>query len=206
MAEFIGFPKIPRLSRNCIISEKIDGTNGQIFIGLDEDGTMEFLVGSRSRWITLKNDNHGFARWAYEHQEELMLLGPGHHFGEWWGQGINRGYGLKEKRFSLFNTIRWNENLFNEYKIGAWETSKSKEPRPIFARAPECCGVVPILYNGPFGMGAIYDQLRELRELGSLAAPGWMKPEGVVVYHTASGHLYKKTLERDEKPKGVIEE
>lgn len=55
--EFMEFPKIARLSRECIITEKIDGTNGQIFI--DEDG--KFLIGSRTRWITPENDNHGFA-------------------------------------------------------------------------------------------------------------------------------------------------
>jgi hypothetical protein len=28
--EFAGFPKIARLSRECVITEKIDGTNAQI--------------------------------------------------------------------------------------------------------------------------------------------------------------------------------
>ena len=36
MTEFQEFPKIVRLSRQAIITEKIDGTNGCIFIG--EDG------------------------------------------------------------------------------------------------------------------------------------------------------------------------
>lgn len=101
--EFQPFGKIPRYSRPCIITEKIDGTNGSIYIG--EDGT--FLVGSRSRWITPENDNHGFAKWAYRHKDELMLLGPGHHFGEWWGRGVQRGYNQIEKHFSLFNVKRW---------------------------------------------------------------------------------------------------
>src|SRR5438105_3732245 len=100
---FEEFPKIARLSRDCIVTEKIDGTNAQIFI--TEDGTIHF--GSRSRWITPENDNYGFARWATEHKEDLLKLGPGRHFGEWWGCGIQRGYGLKEKRFSLFNVMRW---------------------------------------------------------------------------------------------------
>ena len=30
--EFIEFPKMARLSRECVITEKIDGTNAQIFI------------------------------------------------------------------------------------------------------------------------------------------------------------------------------
>lgn len=70
---FEGFPKMARLSREVIITEKIDGTNAQILIG--EDGSM--LVGSRTRWITLEQDNFGFARWVTEHREELLQLGPG---------------------------------------------------------------------------------------------------------------------------------
>ena len=46
--EFQEFPKIARLSREAIITEKIDGTNGCVCI--TEDGQM--LVGSRTRWIT----------------------------------------------------------------------------------------------------------------------------------------------------------
>ena len=38
--EFVEFPKIPRVSRECIITEKIDGTNASVWIG--EDG--EFRV------------------------------------------------------------------------------------------------------------------------------------------------------------------
>ena len=77
MTEFQEFPKIVRLSRQAIITEKIDGTNGCIFIG--EDG--EFLTGSRSRWITPEADNYGFSKWAYANKEELMKLGPGFHYG-----------------------------------------------------------------------------------------------------------------------------
>ena len=30
MEEFVGFPKIPRLTRDCVITEKLDGTNASI--------------------------------------------------------------------------------------------------------------------------------------------------------------------------------
>src|SRR5690349_11912868 len=98
--EFEAFNKIARLSRNCTITEKIDGTNA--CIAISDDGK-DFFIGSRSRWITPEDDNFGFARWATEHREELLLLGPGRHWGEWWGAGIQRRYGVPEKRFSLFN-------------------------------------------------------------------------------------------------------
>jgi len=59
--EFRSWGKIPRLSKECtIITEKIDGTNAQIF--MPEDG--QLLIGSRSRWITPDQDNFGFARCA----------------------------------------------------------------------------------------------------------------------------------------------
>jgi hypothetical protein len=127
--EFKPFAKIPRLSREILITEKIDGTNGIIAIG--ENG--EFQVGSRNRWLTdelghIQEDNAGFARWAIEHRDSLMNLGVGYHFGEWWGKGIQRGYGLNEKRFSLFNVSRWSDN----------------------AVRPMCCSVVPVLYQGMF--------------------------------------------------------
>ena len=174
--EFQDFPKMARLSRECIITEKLDGTNAQIAIG--ENG--EFFVGSRTRWITPEQDNYGFAKWAYEHKSELLLLGPGRHFGEWWGHGIQRGYGLTEKRFSLFNTSRW-------------------APENI----PTCCHIVPEIWRGEFNTDSIYGALDCLAKNGSLASPGFMKPEGIVVYHVAAGIGFKKTLEKDEQPKSI---
>lgn len=175
--EFVKFGKIARLNRDCIITEKIDGTNAQIFIG--ENG--EFLTGSRNRWITPENDNAGFSRWAHEHKEELMKLGEGRHFGEWWGGKIQRGYGLKEKRFSVFNTGRWNEE-----------------------NIPECCHVVPVLYEGNFNTDDIQDVIRALEENGSVAMPGFMNPEGIIIFHVPSGYLFKKTIKNDEKPKSEV--
>jgi hypothetical protein len=177
MTDFVGFQKIARLSREMVITEKIDGTNGCIYIG--EDG--EFLVGSRTRWITPECDNHGFARWAYDHKDELVLgLGIGRHYGEWWGSGIQRGYDLPkgEKRFSLFNVHRWGETR------------------------PDCCHVVPVLFEGVFSTTIINCSLNDLAITGSVAAPGFMKPEGVVIYHKAANMMFKKTIEKDEEPKG----
>ena len=181
--EFVPFPKIARLSREVVVTEKIDGTNGQIHI----TDAGEVLAGSRTRWINPKMDNHGFAAWVEAHKQELLSLGPGSHFGEWWGQGIQRRYGLTEKRFSLFNVGRWGE-------FGKDEASK-----------PPCCHVVPVLYRGPFDTQAIAGVLTVLRACGSVAAPGFMQPEGVVIFHSASGALFKKTLEKDNQPRGAQE-
>jgi hypothetical protein len=178
--EFIEFPKIARLSRECIITEKIDGTNGCICIG--ENG--EFLVGSRTRWLNAETgDNHGFLLWALTNKEELMKLGIGKHYGEWWGSGIQRGYGLTkgEKRFSLFNVHRWGDS----------------EVRP------KCCYVVPEIARGIFTTQLVENALQGLKDHGSLAVEGFMRPEGIVIFHTAQGYLFKKTLEKDEEPKSM---
>jgi len=174
--KFIPFTKISRLSRDMIVTEKIDGTNACIWIG--EDG--EFRTASRTRWITPENDNAGFSRWAHEHKNELMRLGVGYHFGEWWGQGIQRNYGLKEKRFSLFNVSKWSDPTMR----------------------PACCGVVPTLYIGMFDTEMVGLYMFFLKREGSFAAPGYMNPEGVVIFHTSNGQLFKKTFENDEKGKG----
>jgi hypothetical protein len=168
--KFVEFPKIPRLSREIVITEKIDGTSGCIHI--TEDNRIYF--GSRTRWITPEDDNYGFARWGTENKEELLKLGVGSHFGEWWGNGIQRKYNLKEKRFSLFNTSRWND-----------ETK------------PTCCSVVPILYTGLFDTNIVEATLKYLSNSGSYAAPGFMNPEGIVIWHEKARVLFKKTIGDD---------
>lgn len=173
--EFVEFPKMARLSREIIVTEKIDGTNAQVHI--TDEG--EILAGSRTRWITPEIDNFGFATWVRDNREELLQLGPGSHFGEWWGTGIQRRYGLTSKKFSLFNVDRWQNSR------------------------PSCCDIVPVLYRGIFDTQVIEDCISHLAEFGSRAAPGFMNPEGVVVFHVAARIGFKKTIEKDELPKAL---
>lgn len=185
---FVEFPKMPRLSREVVVTEKIDGTNAQVCIveleGHGAEGAiwqrdgLAMYAGSRTRWITPEADNFGFAAWVRDNAEDLANLGPGSHFGEWWGAGIQRRYGLDHKRFSLFNVDRWGESR------------------------PACCHVVPVLYRGVFDTFEIETAIKRLEFDGSAAAPGFMKPEGVVVYHVAGRVGFKKTIEKDEQPKG----
>lgn len=93
-------------------------------------------------------------------------------------KGIQRNYSQTDKRFSLFNTHRWTE-----------------------AR-PTCCDVVPVLYSGLFTPSCIYNALTGLKTNGSMAAPGLMNPEGVIIWHAAARTYFKVTLERDEEYKG----
>jgi len=116
--DFVRWAKIPRFHREWEITEKLDGTNGillwhdeyhpEFCLGVTKDEDRDFCdmylyAGSRTRWLTVKEDNHGFARWAAEWAPFLASLGKGRHFGEWFGSGIQRGYGLAEKQFALFD-------------------------------------------------------------------------------------------------------
>ena len=186
MPEFTPFRKIARLNRDIVITEKIDGTNAAIIIGdyLSPATSHAPVAQSRNRIITPEQDNAGFARWVHENATDLeTTLGPGVHFGEWWGSGIQRGYGLNHKRFSLFNVARWADAL-------PW--------MPV-----GLLSVVPILYEGPFNEEAIKDALWVLSRDGSAAAPGFDNPEGIVIYHTAARSMFKVTIKGDEKPKGA---
>jgi len=180
-----------------VITEKIDGTNAAIAIQkLDEeeqppdnlvaevkDETEVFdtyygvVAQSRKRIITVRDDNFGFAKWVQANAEALFhTLGEGRHFGEWWGSGIQRGYDLPkgEKRFSLFNTPRWRD------------TDLSGVPG---------LGMVPELYVGEFSVAKIETLKEDLLFNGSAASPGFLNPEGVVIYHTASRTAYKSTYD-----------
>lgn len=204
MTAFVGFPKIARLSRNIMVTEKIDGTNAQVHIrrifdpetgavreylesGVDtqvhlEDGSPALVrAGSRSRWISTADDNFGFAKWVYANAHQLAALGEGSHFGEWWGLGIQRGYGMEHKRFSLFNAARW-----------------------TIDNSPECCDVVPILYEGMFSQVSIDGCIDGLRNHGSVASPGYMNPEGIIVWHEAARIYFKKTLHKDDEWNGKV--
>lgn len=226
--EFESFGKIPRLYRDIVVTEKIDGSNGAVGIkkfpfgwhvggidpetGIDHDmpanavmvfgpnntdydnggcglPDSEYLVWaqSRKRVITPEADNFGFARWVYNNRATLIDdLGPGLHFGEWWGNGIQRGYGLPngDKRFSLFNVKRWE---------GRWFTTPSLE-------------VVPVVERGEFSTVLVKGALMKLKWNGSFAAPGYLKPEGVVIFHPASNQLFKATIDNDEEPKSKFAE
>ncbi len=216
IAEFTPFPKISRLFRPVVITEKIDGTNAAVVVspappynhddeevvgpgiiintnGHKMDGFQSLYVYAQSRKqvISPEKDNFGFATWVREHARELAVgLGEGVHFGEWWGSGIQRRYGLDHKRFSLFNTARWPSPIAN----GGYNDDGT--------RRPDCCHTVPVLAElETFDTAAIKAQLLKLDSFGSYAAPGFMDPEGVVAFHKAGNLLFKVTIKNDDKGK-----
>lgn len=202
MPEFAPWPKISRLNRDIMITEKIDGSNACVVVVANESyglpglppGPFSVFAQSRTRMITpgKKNDNFGFAQWVKFHETSLAMLGPGRHYGEWWGLGIQRGYGKTERHFSLFNTKRWAD----VGQAGILEAVQERLPN---------LGVVPMLYHGPWtqdGVDAVDKTVEFLRSFGSVAAPGFKPAEGIVVFHGASGTSFKVTLDKDEEFKG----
>lgn len=211
--EFMPWPKMARLSRECIITEKLDGTNACVNIVLareipnggqslataavtvSPDATFYIFAGSRTRWIQPGNDNYGFAAWVLANCEELVKLGPGRHFGEWWGNGIQRRYNMTQKRFSLFNAKRWMPDAATEL-AAEWGRVCNKVVDADGNKCG-CVSVVPVLYHGEFSTNMVERCMNQLRLVGSVAAPGFRQPEGIIVYHVAGKVAFKKTLDGD---------
>jgi hypothetical protein len=203
--EFTEYGKTQRFFRDVIVTEKIDGTNAGIHIrrlgdisevNADEPGLLSgnvVLVGhdlyavqaqSRKRLISpgKATDNYGFAAWCQMNAAQLVdLLGQGLHFGEWWGVGINRGYGLNGRRFSLFNTDKYGHISTNVADV--------------------LVDSVPLLYHGTYREGVIGEALADLSKNGSRAAWGYMNPEGVVIFHTTARMNFKVTLDGNDAGK-----
>jgi hypothetical protein len=173
--EFKKFRSIPRLERRMVVTEKIDGTSSQLYIK-----DREIICGSRNRWITTEDDNHGFAKWVEDNRIQIIdELGEGQHFGEFWGGNIQRGYGVKEKSFSLFSYDRYKDlNL-------------------------SLCKIVPVLYEGDFNTFLIDEALKDLSANGSRLNKDFKNSEGVVVFHEASKQMFKKTLDNNDGHKSL---
>lgn len=194
---FEAFPKLTRFSHDWTVTEKIDGTNAQVFVLPENElqlytpeqtlGAVRLVdghliyAGSRNRLIGLgKNDHHGFGQFVHDSAAEIVAkLGPGRHFGEWYGFGFKRKYNKTENRFALFNATRWTG-----------------------VDLPDRVDVVPTLFKGRLEHGDTFDVvLDELKQHGSYIAEGFDNPEGIVMYHGPSHTLFKKTFDYDEEGK-----
>jgi len=177
MTEFKEFAKISRFyEQNVCITEKIDGTNGLVWIS--EDLTV-VRAGSRTRWIQTTEDNYGFARFVEDNAEELKKLGAGYHYGEWWGQGIQRKYSMPRKVFSLFNVHKWSDENIR----------------------PTCCDVVPVLYNGEITPEVIHRFSKPMTISAAAQKYGieFDKPEGFMMYFTKGNIYFKAPNEKGRK-------
>lgn len=186
--EFESFGKIERYEKaNATITEKIDGSNACIVI--DETGVA--LIQSRKRALNVgkQNDNFGFAQWVRGNEQEIIaFFGHGRHYGEWFGCGIQRGYGMRERCFAPFNT-----GLFPEDRVD-WID-----------------GVVPtpVLWQGMLCdlSAGVEESMDILANEGSQTKPGFAwTAEGCMIWSRATGYLkvpFEGAHKWEQLPKGV---
>lgn len=184
--KFEAYGKTPRLNREISISEKLDGTN----VGIIIDAHGGVWPQSRNRMIAPGKgaDHYGFARWVIDNADVLRdTLGVGRHFGEWVGPKIGpRDYGLTENHLYLFNP---------------------KHAEAVKASGLDRLHIVPQIDSlGHLDSHFIQDTLVNLISYGSYIAPGdkYVRPEGIIVYHSASGQIFKVLADSDELPKGLV--
>ncbi len=147
------------------ITEKVDGTNALVYVNLEEDVV---LAGSRNKWITPEQDNFGFAKWVEENKEPLKALGNGYHYGEWAGAGIQRRYGLKDRRLYLFHC--GGRYTFDQLQLAG-------------------CYHVPTIVHGPIpSMDGGLNYCEELmRDKKSFVNEEFTNPEGLILEIPAWG-------------------
>lgn len=174
-----------RFHKGLYVTEKIDGTNGCIAIGYGK-----VVAQSRKRSITPDNDNYGFAKWVHDNAGVLEdTLGIGYHYGEWYGEGIQKNpLGIKGRHFGLFNAWHWNR----------------PELRDSLDMVPGLT-VVPTLFDGTKFDADIMTLPRimaDLRDFGSaVEGSKFGTPEGIIVWHRGTNTRYKILLENDNRHK-----
>ena len=198
--EFVKWASIPRLSKETMtVTEKIDGTNSAIrirptsaandctdalpTIAVSDDTMYNVWVQSRNRFISpgKSTDNAGFAGWVNDNLDQLVtILGPGDHYGEWWGSGIQRGYSQKDKHFSLFNARRWLELL---------NTTEPYEGLNLHT--------VPLLYTGSYDGAKVQELRQNLIDNGTTLTKNF-RAEGMIIELREIGAKYKVLCENDE--------
>jgi hypothetical protein len=191
---FIKWPSTPRWHKGITITEKIDGTNACIRI---LDGTV--TTQSRKRLITPEDDNFGFAKWAYDNAGALTdVLGYGVHFGEWFGEGIQKNpLGIEGKRFAHFSPWKYNEV----------EQERIRESGLV--------EFVPVLFEGQADYNVIPNIIEGLELYGSRVAGAklvsqgyahepdeYARAEGIIVWHRETQQKYKILLDNDAVHKG----
>src|ERR1700740_1924838 len=197
--EFQQYPKTPRLLRDIVITEKLDGTNAGIQIikmplgssinpvdtyritevivsdigGVDDTGypTHEYWVvaQSRNRIILPESDNQGFAKWVKENASTLV---------EVLGEGTHFGewYGVG---------IQGNPHQITGKRFALFNTHRWGDTAWFEERGLKDVHAVSILYHGPLDEAMIKAGVDHLRVLGSNITPGAIA-EGVVIYYALS--------------------
>lgn len=110
VAEYHGIQKMTYRAK-----VKLHGTNAGIRIV-----SQRLFPQSRSRVLTPKEDNYGFAAWVLQHRDYFAELPNGTLYGEWFGQGIQSKVAasrVKGKHFAPFQFRFPNGTCVNEPQI-----------------------------------------------------------------------------------------
>lgn len=181
--EFKSWRDIERfLGVHVVITEKIHGSNAQILVYRDEAGELHARAGSRKQYLdVLGPDNFGFAVYVKAHEAEICeKLGEGRHYGEWVGPGINGEYGFPDKHLVLFDHRRHPKEKFD---------SGNMPPRML---------PVPVLYDGAYSADVVKEVMDRLRGEGSVLVPGFMRPEGIVLFFPLFNTMKKLVFKVEE--------
>lgn len=191
---FIKWPSTPRFHKGLTITEKINGTNACVRI-LDGKVTAQ----SRKRIITPEDDNFGFARWVYENAGALTdLLGYGVHFGEWFGEGIQKNpLGIEGKRFALFSP--WKFQGTQKLDI---EDSGLVEFVPVLFEGQADYNVIPNIIEGLELYGSQVNGAKLISRGYAQEPDRHAAAEGIIVWHRETQQKYKILLENDAIHKG----
>lgn len=195
--QFKSWGSTTRENKNKTITEKLDGTNACI---VAQDGKV--TAQSRKRIITPDDDNYGFAKWVYDNAGALLdTLGYGYHYGEWYGEGIQKNpLGIEGKRFALFHATKYTEgNGFDLERVDGLET-------------------VPLLHHGQCDVWTIPKIMEDLEIYGTkvkgaktekiyTGIPGLegteyvyekaAKSEGIIIWNNETRTRTKMLLEND---------
>lgn len=221
--QFKSWGSTPRFHKGLHITEKIDGTNAGVCVqGVSKtvfDGhpdamrvfgeECDYLVRaqSRKRIITPGNDNFGFAAWVWENAASLAnLLGHGYHYGEWYGEGIQKNpLAVKGRRWALFNTWHWGrkENLDRLRMVDIPGLTTVPVLHDEQRDGPADYMTIPAIINGLNAGGSRAD--------GFMTLPNAHKmdfhvegPEGIIVWQRETRQRYKILLREDDKHKWEV--
>lgn len=173
---FKAFSKIDKFNTpGMMITQKIHGTNAVFCIYKDENNELKIKAGSRSRWLSIGDDNFGFCKFIMDNAQEFIeKFEEGYHYGEWAGPGINSGEGLTEKTLVLFCPGRYSR----------------------IEQLPKNVMIVPVLEYTRFSEQTIKETFDKLKNTGSQLVPGFMRPEGIVI--ETFGNRYKMVFSPEE--------
>lgn len=225
MSQFRAWPKTPRLNRNCIATEKIDGTNSAVIVeALEHEGdytddAVAVVFVPTGTGDVFGADTGGEGTWYGVYaQSRKRLLRPGKStdnfgFAAWVEEnalelalGLGEGYHYGEwwgSKIQRGYGLTGGEKRFSLFNVSRWHDTHDNTGDFGDDPAPACCHVVPVLTTGTTINAVAEGAIAMLEADGSYAAPGYDSPEGVVVYHTAARQTFKVTVEGDDAAKGV---